>query len=132
MHNTGGRAIDMTGQLTLRDGPGGQTGGPYPARLGTTLAPGQTEPVLVPIDAVVADGPWTAQLTLKSGLLERRVKAQLTFPAAAGTAAAPVDVEQLPAASDNVIHPGRSLGLVAVVIAAVAAVGLLRRRRKAQ
>jgi hypothetical protein len=129
VHNTGLRALDITGSLTLRDGPGGQTGGPYPARLGTTLAPGETEPVVVPIDAAINDGPWTAQLTLSSGLFERRVQAGLSFPTAAGAAAPPVDVEKLPAASENEIRPGRSLSVVLLVIIAVVGLAALRRRR---
>ena len=42
VHNIGQRALDMRGTLTLADGPGGLTAGPYPAQLGTTLAPGQS------------------------------------------------------------------------------------------
>jgi hypothetical protein len=130
VHNTGQRALDITGSLTLREGPGGQTGGPYPAKLGTTLAPGQTEPVVVPIDAAITDGPWTAQLTLSSGLLERRVQAGLTFPSAPGTTAPPVDVEKLPTLSENEIRPGRSLTVVLAVVVALAGLAAVRRRRR--
>ena len=45
VHNTGGRALDMTGTLTLTGGPGGLTPGPFPVTLGTTLAPGDSAPV---------------------------------------------------------------------------------------
>src|SRR4051812_4200008 len=72
VHNTGARALDMTGVLTLRDGPGGLSGGPFPAQLGTTLAPGDTEPVTVVLDKAITGGPWTARLLLRSGLLERQ------------------------------------------------------------
>lgn len=130
VHNTGKRALDFTGSLSLRDGPGGQTGGPYAARLGTTLAPGETEPVTVAIDSAVADGPWTAQLSLRSGLLERRVQAQLTFPHAPGTVGPAVDVEKLSTASDNEIRPGRTL-FVGLGLAALAIAGAVRRRRRA-
>ncbi|MDX6198261.1 MAG: hypothetical protein QOJ79_1412 [Actinomycetota bacterium] len=129
VHNTGKRAIDITGSLSLRDGPGGQTGGPYPARLGTTLAPAETEPVIVPIDLAISDGPWTARLTLTSGLVERRVQAELTFPSVPGTSAAPVDVEKLPAASENEIRPGRSLALVLLALLSMAGLAAVRRRR---
>jgi hypothetical protein len=130
VHNTGKRALDFTGSLLLRSGPGGQSGGPYPAKLGTTLAPGQTEPVLVPISSVIADGPWTAQLTLRSGLLERRVGATLMFPSAAGAQAPPVDVEQLPVAGDAQIHPGRSIAAVAIALLLIATIAAVRRRRQ--
>jgi hypothetical protein len=128
VHNTGKRALDFTGSLSLNDGPGGLSGGPYPARLGTTLAPGDAEPVVVPIDAAVADGPWTADLTLKSGLLVRKVRGVIRFPAAPG-AAAPVDVEQLPVAGDEVVHPERTLLAVAIPVLAVAGLIAWRRRR---
>ena len=44
VHNTGGRALDMSGTLQLLAGPGGLSAGPFPATLGTTLAIGDTEP----------------------------------------------------------------------------------------
>lgn len=103
VHNTGKRALDMSGSLMLRNGPGGLSGGPYAATLGTTLAPGDTEPVVVAVGRDIAAGPWSARLTLKSGFLERTVDASLTFPVAAGVKAAPVDVEQLPVQSDEAI-----------------------------
>jgi hypothetical protein len=128
VHNTGKRALDITGSLSLRDGPGGLTGGPYAARLGTTLAPAETEPVVVPIDTAVADGPWTAQLTLRSGLLERRVQAALTFPDAPGAVGPAVDVEKLSAASDNEIRPGRTLAVIAIFLLGLAALAFFKRR----
>ena len=127
VHNTGKRALDMSGSLTLRSGPGGLTGGPYPARLGTTLAPGDTEPVLVTIERAVADGPWTAQLTLRSGLLERRVEAGITFPDAPGEQAPPVDVQQIRAPGDEEIRPWGAL--LALIPLAVGAFFVVRRRR---
>jgi hypothetical protein len=129
VHNTGKRALDITGSLTLRHGPGGQTGGPYPARLGTTLAPGETEPVVVPVSRHIADGPWAAELSLRSGLLERRVRAGLTFPDAPGTVGPPVDVELLPAASENEIRPGRTIALALAVLLGLGVVAAVRRRR---
>jgi hypothetical protein len=130
VHNTGKRALDITGSLTLSNGPGGLSGGPYPAKLGTTLAPGDTEPVLVPISTAVADGPWTARLTLHSGLLERRVEAGLSFPDAPGQVAPPVDVELLTSGSDQQIRPARTLAVVALALLVVGAAGLVRRRRQ--
>jgi hypothetical protein len=130
VHNTGARALDITGSLTLRDGPGGLSGGPYAARLGSTLAPGETHPVVVPIDNAVADGPWTAQLVLRSGLLERRVEAPLTFPDAPGADGPPVDVEQLTPTSSQQIDFVPLLSVAALLLLAVGAFGLLRRRRR--
>jgi diguanylate cyclase (GGDEF)-like protein len=85
VRNTGGRALDMTGTLDLRDGPGGLTAGPYPADLGVTLAPGAVRPVVISLDTQMPAGPWDARLRLRSGLIERTESATISFPAA-GTA----------------------------------------------
>ena len=81
VHNTGGRALDMSGTLELADGPGGLRAGPFPATLGTTLAIGATESVTIALDGAVPNGPWDARITLRSGLLVRRARATITFPA---------------------------------------------------
>jgi hypothetical protein len=78
--NTGGRALDMSGSLRLTRGPGGLSAGPFPAKLGTTLGIGQTEPVSVFLDKALPNGPWTARLDLQSGLIKRAATATLTFP----------------------------------------------------
>lgn len=78
--NTGGRALDLNGELRLTDGPGGLSAGPFNAELGNTLAVGATEPVLVKLDKAIPAGPWKARITLKSGLVERTASAVVTFP----------------------------------------------------
>ncbi len=80
VRNTGGRALDLGGALTLSDGPGGLSAGPFPAQLGTTLAIGGVGNVTIPLDGALPDGPWTAKITLKSGLLTRSAETSLTFP----------------------------------------------------
>ena len=82
VHNTGGRALDMAGELELHDGPGGLRAGPFPASLGSSLAIGASGQVAIPLDEQVPDGPWEAAITLRSGLLERTAQATLTFPQA--------------------------------------------------
>ncbi len=81
VHNTGGRALDMSGTLRLSSGPGGLSAGPFPANLGTTLAIGATEPITIMLDRQIPDGPWHAQVTLRSGLIERSARATINFPA---------------------------------------------------
>lgn len=88
--NSGGRALDMSGALELRNGPGGLSAGPFPARLGTTLAVGAAGPVEVLLDKRIPAGPWEARITLSSGPVEHEARATLTFPVAAGTSGAPV------------------------------------------
>lgn len=78
--NTGGRALDMAGDLHLDHGPGGIAAGPFPATLGTTLGIGDTEPVIVLLDPELPNGPWDATLTLRSGKLEKTVTATIEFP----------------------------------------------------
>jgi hypothetical protein len=80
VHNTGGRALDLRGTLTLSDGPGGLSAGPFPVTLGTTLGRGQTEAVTVGLDKQLPNGPWKAHLSLTSGLLTEKAQATLTFP----------------------------------------------------
>jgi len=91
VRNTGGRALDLAGDLRLVDGPGGLSAGPFPAQLGTTLGIGDTAPVVVPLDPQIPAGPWTARLALRSGTLERRARAIITFPAEFGTSSGPVE-----------------------------------------
>lgn len=87
VRNTGGRALDMSGSLSLSDGPGGLKAGPFPATLGTTLGIGQTEPVSIALPQAITGGPWTATLTLQSDLVKKTVTGRITFPAAGQTAA---------------------------------------------
>jgi hypothetical protein len=91
--NVGGRAVDMSGELNLTDGPGSLAAGPFPVQVGTTLAPGATAPVVIVLDARLPDGPWHAELLLTSGLLERTTEGTISFPEA-GMQAAVIDVEK--------------------------------------
>lgn len=90
VRNIGARALDMTGDLKLSNGPGGAKAGPFPAELGTTLAIGATDDVRVVLDKDSPAGPWDAVLTLRSGTIERAVKARITFPEIGG---GPEDIE---------------------------------------
>ncbi len=47
VRNTGRRALDLNGTLTLSEGPGSLRAGPFRATPGTTLGPGQAGPVLI-------------------------------------------------------------------------------------
>jgi hypothetical protein len=122
VHNTGGRAVDLTGTLSMTKVSGSVKVGPYPVTLGTTLAPGQTEPVAISIPDQIVDGPWNAAIVLKSGLTVEQAQAQITFPKTSG--AGPVT----PTHND---FPWSILICVGIGIAVLAAaVLLLLRRRK--
>ena len=117
VHNTGGRALDMSGSLKLSAGPGGLSAGPFPAKLGTTLAPGQTEPVTVNLDKALPAGPWKARIDLQSGLLKRAAEGTITFPIAAGTQSAPVKATNVSLAKNrNFLIPLAILLLLAIAI----------------
>lgn len=90
VHNTGGRALDLSGTLVLNNGPGGTRAGPFPAKLGTTLGIGQTETVTVPLDRNIPTGPWAAVITLNSDQVTRQASATISFPTTAGEMSAPV------------------------------------------
>lgn len=78
--NTGQRALDMSGDLELTDGPGGIRAGPFQAELGRTLAIGETQPVRVVLDEGTPAGPWEAKLTLRSGRIAKTVEGAIGFP----------------------------------------------------
>ncbi|MER5426430.1 COG1470 family protein [Streptosporangium roseum] len=125
VHNTGARALDMSGSLSLSDGPGGLSAGPFAADLGVTLAPGAAAPVTMTLDRRIPDGPWKVELTLMSGMVKRTVSATVTFPRAGAGLPVPPD-------SGLLSLFGVLGGLVALLVAvAVLAVRLRRRRATA-
>ena len=89
VRNNGRRTLDITGALTLSDGPGGLRAGPFAVALGTTLAPGHSEPAIVTFDKRLPRGPWRAQLLLRSGFVDRSSVATITFPRANGVTNTP-------------------------------------------
>jgi hypothetical protein len=117
VRNTGGRALDMSGTLRLRNGPGGLSAGPFPADLGVTLGIGDAGTITVALDRRVPAGPWLAQVTLRSGLLVRTARATITFPVGRAPA---------PGSSRPILLVG---GLVALILGALVLLLVLRRRR---
>lgn len=114
VRNTGGRALDMAGELKLEDGPGGLTAGPFPAKVGTTLGVGQTAPVQVVMDKRFPAGPWNARLSLRSGTTAREATATITFPDAPGASARPVEATEVEAKKRVLLPVAAVLLLVAV------------------
>lgn len=120
--NTGGRAIDLSGRLRLKDGPGGLSAGPFPVQPGTTIGIGQRGAVRIVLSRSIPDGPWTAVLRLRSDPVRRQAHAQILFPSAPGGRSAPVPTD------------GSALLAVIVAIGVALVAGLwllfvLRRRR---
>ncbi|WP_079320610.1 hypothetical protein [Microbispora sp. GKU 823] len=120
VHNTGGRTLDLSGSLSLSDGPGGLRAGPYPAQLGVTLRPGEAGRLAVVMDARLPEGPWKADLVVRSGLVKREVSATVAFPKAG--AGKPVTLSS----TSRLILPA------VVVASALAAAGLVAWRRRAR
>lgn len=112
VQNTGQRALDMGGELSLSDGPGGLKAGPFPASLGTTLGPGDEEPVSTVLDEALPAGPWLARITLRSGEVVRTVEGTITFP----DDAKPITVRTLVVAERD--GGGDDLGVVVPTVAA--------------
>ena len=126
VRNTGGRALDLEGTLSLADGPGGSSAGPYPADAGTTLGIDDTEPVTIDLDKDLPNGPWLATVTLRSGTTIREAKARITFPAA-GHAAPAVRPEATGGGSSWLV-PVVALAVVLLLVVA-GAFAIARRRR---
>jgi hypothetical protein len=123
VRNTGGRALDMTGQLWLSEGPGSLNAGPFPVTLGRTLGLGFAAPVTVLLDRQLPNGPWTARLTLRSGMVERTVTVQITFPDSGLGAPVPVGASDTP---DYLLFSA----LGALALAALSGFLLVRFRRR--
>lgn len=126
VRNTGGRAVDLSGELRLTNGPGGLSAGPFDAKLGTTLGLGQTEPVLVALDPAIPRGPWDAHIVLRSGTTEREATAQVTFPETAATSAGPVKAKSTSGGSG--LLPLAAAALIMAVLSLLLVQVLARRR----
>jgi len=130
VRNTGGRALDLTGSLSLRDGPGGRSAGPFPVATGTTVGLGQAAPVTAVLDKTVAGGPWNAVLELRSGGTSAKVQAPVSFPGDVGTAGPPlrpVAFSGPPTRRVAVLAAAEVLGLAVLLL--VVAAYLARRGR---
>ena len=130
IHNTGARALDMRGTLVLSNGPGGLSAGPFAAQLGTTLAPGDSAPVAVPLDKAIRGGPWHAVIDMKSGLLERKASGDITFPDQPATQSPVVKAKALALYKDRGVLVPVAITLVGLGILLLLVLLLLRRRRR--
>ncbi|WP_198042078.1 peptidase [Kitasatospora azatica] len=125
VHNTGKRALDLTGSMSMTDGPGSLSAGPFTVNLGTTLGIDETEPVTVPLDRQLPNGPWKVRLTLASGLIHHTVTATMTFPSGSQVGAS---VTPDPADSPSMTR-GVAMGVSAVALLAFCGYRMVRRRR---
>lgn len=130
VHNTGARALDMRGSMQLSNGPGGLSAGPFAAQLGTTLAPGDTAAVVVPLDKAIRGGPWHAVIAMTSGLLERMAEGDITFPDKASSVSPPVKAKPLSLYEDRSVLVPVAAGMVGLLLLVLLVVWYLSRRRR--
>jgi hypothetical protein len=126
--NTGGRALDLSGALTLADGPGGLRAGPYNVTNIPTLAIGKTGTVDIPLDKQTPNGPWLATLKLRSGYISHAVKGRILFPSTPGTAAKPV--KAIPITKNRHVLVPIAIGLILALILGLLLFFWKRRKRK--
>ena len=82
VHNTGGRALDASADLTLAATSGSFSAGPYASATSATIAPGDTQDVTVVVTDDIDAGPWKASIVVTSGVLSQTSEAEITFPKA--------------------------------------------------
>jgi hypothetical protein len=126
VHNTGERAIDLSGHLDLSNGPSPLAAGPFTVRTVATLKPGESGPVTVPLDRALPDGPWDAKVTLTSGITSATGTARLTFPKDIGSSASPVAIA--PKGGGPSLERGVLFALCALPFAGLLLLVLRRRR----
>jgi hypothetical protein len=76
--NTGSRALDFGGEVTLV-GPDGRKAGPVGPASALTLAPGERGEVLFAPGKKVSGGPWKASATIRAGLVNHTESGTVTF-----------------------------------------------------
>jgi hypothetical protein len=76
--NKGRRAVDLSGELRLTNGPSWSTAGPFGAQP-VNLSPGQEADVDFALTATLPSGPWLATVTLTSGPYTATARSTVTF-----------------------------------------------------
>lgn len=125
--NTGGRALDLGGSLTLKNGPAGISAGPFESTQPATISPGVCEDLKILLDPALPRGPWDATAKLRSGTREKTSEATITFPEP-GQKATPVKATDAGKTSDSPIVAGGAV--VLFLAAAAAALTAWRRARR--
>ncbi|MDG4837775.1 hypothetical protein O7631_14740 [Micromonospora sp. WMMD967] len=79
--NTGQRALDMTGTLSLSKQA--VRAGPFKVTNGVTILPGQSGQVRIEVNQALPAGTWDVQAKLASGTVERTATGKISLPVAA-------------------------------------------------
>lgn len=125
--NTGGRALDLGGSITLTDGPAGISAGPFTSTQPASFSPGQCADLKILLDPQLPRGPWEATATLRSGTKEKSSHARITFPEPGATAPS-VKAESVGTSDRPLLAAG---AVVLVLLSGGAAFTLWRRRAAA-
>jgi hypothetical protein len=120
VHNSGQGTIEISGTLALSDGPGGLRAGPFATPHGTIITPGVSKPIIVQLHSGLPRGPWRADLSLTSGLLQHSAAATITFP--------PGGAAKVPGAAG--FSTLILVVIVLLVLLVITALGLLVSRRR--
>ena len=81
IHNSGRSTLELSGTVTLSNGPGRLSAGPFPVKLGLALAPKDTKRMTMRLDKQLPRGPWRIELRLTNGLVAHTAVTTLKFPA---------------------------------------------------
>ncbi|MFI6271961.1 hypothetical protein [Micromonospora zamorensis] len=79
--NTGERALDMTGTLSLTRAA--VQAGPFKVTNGVTILPGQSGQVRIEVNQTLPAGTWDVHAKLASGIVERTATGKISLPVAA-------------------------------------------------
>lgn len=79
--NTGQRALDMTGTLSMSKAA--VRAGPFKVTNGVTILPGQSGQVRIEVNQALPAGTWDVQAKLVSGTVERTATGKISLPVAA-------------------------------------------------
>jgi hypothetical protein len=121
VHNTGGRAVDLSGTIRLTDGPGDTSSGSFAAQRIITLAPGQSGNMIFAPPKSLPYGSWRATVTLVSGLTVATATTTIRFSRTVAAQAGLSDMQR--------IWLGLG-GLVLVLVIVMLGYALLHRRRQ--
>ncbi|WP_433553592.1 hypothetical protein ACQP08_10355 [Micromonospora zamorensis] len=117
--NTGQRALDMTGTVSLRKEA--VQAGPFKVTNGVTILPGQSGQVRIEVNQALPAGTWDVHAKLASGTVERTATGKITLPVAA-----PMTVAASTGPSWLVYAVG---GITLLVLVTLAGWYLVRRQR---
>jgi hypothetical protein len=118
VRNTGERALDMSGSVSLQRDGGTMSAGPFDVATGVTILPGGSGHVQAVLDEPLPSGEWDAEAVLASGDVERTAEATIVIPG-------PAKVEQSS-------YAGRIPLAVGILAAAIVVAFLLGRHLRSR